>query len=69
MEFFESVKSSGSRTITSTIITPNITNNSKKVVISTLYLPLTFDFHNTKMLNVIRLYLLDKMKLKGKENY
>jgi hypothetical protein len=67
MEFFDSIKSSGSGTVINTADIPVITNNNKKVVISTLYLPLTFN--NTKMLNVTGLHLPDKMKLKGEENY
>jgi hypothetical protein len=67
VEFFELVESSGSGTVTDTADIPVITNNSKKVVISTPYLPLTFN--NTKMSNVTGLHLPDGMKLKGEENY
>jgi hypothetical protein len=67
MKFFESVKSSGSGTVTNTINIPININNGKKVVIQ-LYLLSTF-LNNTKMSNVTGLYLPDRIKLKGKENY
>ena len=65
MEFFELVKFSESNTITSMAIIPVI---SKKVIISILYLFPIF-FNNTNILNITGLYLPDRIKLKGKENY
>ena len=65
MEFFELVKFSESNTITGMAIIPVI---SKKVIISILYLFPIF-FNNTNILNITGLYLPDRIKLKGKENY
>jgi hypothetical protein len=67
VEFFESVKSSGSGTVTDTADTPINTNYGEKVVVQP-YLPLTF-VNNTKMSNVTGLHLPDGMKLKGEGNY
>ena len=66
MEFFESIESSGSGTVTGTADTPINTNNGKEVIIQP-YSPPKF---NIKMsTNVTGLHLPDRIKLKGEENY